>query len=255
MDRLRDPGGCPWDREQTYESLRRYLLEETYEVADALDRRDAVALREELGDLLLQIVFLARLAKEQGRFTIEDVAQGITDKLIRRHPHIFGAGEAETAAQVARRWEQIKQREKDERGAGLGSRLDGIPRALPALLKAGLLGERARQVGFDWERPDGVLDKLEEELGELREAVTAGDERAVRDELGDLLFSVVMLARQTMVDAEAALERTNRKFQLRFSWMEQELHRRGLDFGEANSGLLEELWRLAKAEEPARRGD
>ena len=172
MDRLRDPGGCPWDREQTYETLRGYLVEECYEAAAALDADDRIGLREELGDLLFQIVFLSRLAKEEGAFTLRDVIQGISEKMIRRHPHIFGDAVAETSEEVLRNWEEIKRKEKGDRG---GSALDGIPQGLPALHKAQRLGAKAARVGFDWNSPAQVLTKVREELAELAEAVEAGE--------------------------------------------------------------------------------
>jgi MazG family protein len=246
MDRLRGPDGCPWDHEQTYESLRRYLLEECYETADAIDRGDLDGLREELGDLLLQVVFLSRLAQEEGRFDIEDVAHGIAEKLIRRHPHVFGSTVAKTPDQVSRNWDEIKQRERAT-ASGPASRLDGIPAALPAMARAEALGERAAKVGFDWSETAPVLEKIEEELQELREAVQAGTRESVRDEFGDLLFSMVMLARKAEIDPEAALERTNRKFRRRFTWIEGELERRGLPIQEAGLELLDRLWEEAKS--------
>jgi MazG family protein len=248
MDRLREPGGCPWDREQDYRSLRRYLLEECYEVAEALDRGEPSALREELGDLLFQIVFLSRLAKEDRAFTIEDVIRGVAEKLIRRHPHVFGTASMETADEVEEQWERIKRREKasgesDERTRSV---LDGIVDAQPALLKAQQLGQRAAQVGFDWKRPEHVLDQAAEELGELRAALAGDDPGHVREEIGDLLFTVVMLARRLKIDAEGALEGTNRKFRKRFGWIESELGRRGTAVDRAGFELLERLWRQSK---------
>lgn len=243
MDRLRDPGGCPWDREQTYATLRNYVLEEGYEVVDAIDRDDRAALREELGDLLFQVVFLSRLAKEEGAFTAADVIQGIAEKMVRRHPHVFGDAEADTAEDVLRAWEQIKRKEK---AAAAASVLAGIPVALPALLKAHRLGTKAARVGFDWEDPLRVLDKVEEEIRELREALAAGAPMAVRDELGDVLFSLVMFGRRMGVDAEEALERTNRRFRSRFEAVERELARRGIPVEQAGLELLDRLWTEAK---------
>jgi tetrapyrrole methylase family protein/MazG family protein len=244
MDRLREPGGCPWDREQTYETLRSYLLEECYEVADAIDRRDMDDLREELGDLLFQIVFLSRIAKEEGRFNSEDVVRGIAEKMIRRHPHVFSNVSAETSEEVLRNWEEIKRQEKE--GKADGSLLAGVPRALPALLKAQRLGTKAARVGFDWEAPADVLEKIDEELGELREAVAAGDRVAARAELGDLLFSVVMLARHMDIDPEGALEKTNLKFTDRFTWIEEKLRSSGENVEDAGLERLEQLWREIK---------
>jgi MazG family protein len=245
MDRLRDPGGCPWDREQSYETLRGYLVEECYEVAEALDRRDPEALREELGDLLFQIVFLARLAKEDGEFTADDVLAGIADKMIRRHPHVFGSATAETPEEVLVHWERIKGSEKQAQGRA--SVLDGIPRALPALLKAQRLGTKAARVGFDWNSPGDVVNKIQEELEELRAALDSGDADATREEVGDLLFSLAMLARHLDVDAEAALEHSNLKFTRRFRWIEEELARRGEPLDQLELDRLEELWERAKA--------
>lgn len=249
MDRLREPGGCPWDREQSYESLRGYLLEEAYEVADALDRGDQRALGEELGDLLFQIVFLSRLAKEQGAFTIEDVVRGIADKMVRRHPHVFGDARVETSEQVLQNWEEIKRQEKSSSPQPSGaSLLDGIPAPLPALLKAQRLGSKAARVGFDWKQPEDVLDKAHEELEELSRAVRERDRDKTREELGDLLFALAMLARHMEIDPEGALEGANRKFRERFSWIEAELQRRGVRLEQAGLELLEQLWQQAKAE-------
>lgn len=245
MDRLRGPGGCPWDREQTYGTLRGYVIEECYEVAEALDRGDPSALREELGDLLLQIVFLSRIAQEERRFTIRDVVRGIVDKMIRRHPHVFGSETADTTDEVLRNWEEIKRNEKP---AGLArSALDGIPDAMPAVQRARLLGERAARVGFDWKRPEDVLDKLDEELRELRRAV-GSSARETREEMGDLLFATVMLGRKLGVDPEAALQDANCKFRRRFGWVERELAREGTAPGAAGIARLEQLWQRAKTE-------
>lgn len=249
MDRLREPGGCPWDREQDYDSLRKYLLEECYEVAEALDRRDPQGLREELGDLLFQIVFLSRLAKEDGEFTLDDVIRGIAEKMIRRHPHVFGSETAETAHEVVKNWEEIKRREKAPDGKR--SLLDGIPCSLPAIFKAQRLGTQAATVGFDWKDPAEILDKVEEELRELRQAVVGRERREVREELGDILFSLVMLARRMEIDAEGALARTNQKFRRRFEWIEEELARRGIEIEGAGLELMESLWERAKREDSA----
>jgi MazG family protein len=246
MDRLRGPDGCPWDREQDYASLRRYLLEEAYEAAEAIDRDDRAALCEELGDLLFEIVFLARLAQEEDRFSLRDVIRGVAEKLVRRHPHVFGSAEARTADEVARNWETIKRREKSVSGRA-ASLLDGAPTALPAMLKAQWLGSKAAQVGFDWKRPEQVLDKVGEELDELRRAVGArAGTDAVREEIGDILFSIVMLARHLGIDAEAALHGTNVKFRQRFGAVEAELQRRGVEPADAGLELLEQLWQRAK---------
>ncbi len=247
MDRLRDPEtGCPWDLEQSYRSLRSYLIEECYEVVEALDREDRGALAEELGDLLFQIVFLSRLAQEEGAFTARDVVRGIGGKMVRRHPHVFGDAEASDAEEVLRNWEEIKRDEKAVRRGGNGSILAGIPRALPALPKAQRLGTKAARVGFDWPDPAGVLDKLLEELRELREAMAGGDARRLEEELGDVLFTVAMLSRKLEVDPERALERANAKFVRRFADVERALAERGVPIEQAGIELLERLWNEAK---------
>jgi MazG family protein len=252
MDRLRGPDGCPWDREQTWHSLRRFLLEECYEVADALDRRDLRDLREELGDLLFQIVFLARLAKEAGAFTVADVVGGIAEKMVRRHPHVFGDDRAETSDEVLRRWEEIKRDEKSDAdvhaGTGRSSILDGIPRALPALMKAQQMGARAARVGFEWTSETEIVDKIEEELDELRAAVRSGGRPEIEEELGDFLFGTVMLARRLHIDPEAALERANAKFRARFTRMEDELDRRGVPVEDAGLDLMDRIWNEGKRE-------
>jgi ATP diphosphatase len=250
MDRLRDPGGCPWDRAQDYASLRRYLLEECYEVAEALDHGSAAALKEELGDLLFQIVFLCRLAQEEGEFAIDDVIRHVAEKLIRRHPHVFGSATADTPEQVEIHWERIKRSEKASDDAassrGEASLLAGVPSTLPALPQAQCLGDRAAKVGFDWERPEQVLEQVDQELNELRAALEHGNPAEVRDEIGDVLFSVAMLARRLQVDPEGALAGTNRKFRARFGWVERELSRRGTPFEAAGFDLLERLWGESK---------
>jgi len=246
MDRLRDPGGCPWDREQTYATLRNYLLEECYEVVEALDAGDRTGLREELGDLLFQIVFLSRLAKEEGAFTAEDVARGIAEKMVRRHPHVFGEERADTSEEVLRNWEEIKRKEKGTQAAVPASVLAGIPRGLPALLKAQRLGTKAARVGFDWHRDVDVLDKIDEEVLELRRAAEAGRPEDVREEFGDLLFSLVMLARRLEVDAEEALEGANRKFQARFHEVERRLAAAGIPIQDAGLETLDRVWAEVK---------
>ncbi len=250
MDRLRGRGGCPWDREQTYETLRRYLIEECYEVADALDHRDLPGLREELGDLLLQVVFLSRLAQEDGAFTVSDVIAGISQKLVRRHPHVFSDDPARTSAQVLKRWEEIKREERETNGASEdASVLDGIPRSLPAVMKAQQTGDRVARVGFEWEREAEIIDKVEEELAELREAVAIGDATRIEDELGDLLFTTVMLARRLGVDAEASLEKSNHKFHARFRCVEGAVRSRGGTVDSTGAEQLERLWDECKRAE------
>lgn len=256
MNRLRDPGGCPWDREQTYATLRGHLIEECYEVVDALDRADLPALCEELGDLLFQIVFLARLASEDGAFEAKDVVEGIAAKMVRRHPHVFGADTVKTAADVLVRWEEIKKVEKKDAGKSEAevSVLAGIPPALPALVKAQRLGTKAARVGFDWREDADVLAKLDEETAELRGAVASGDREAIREEIGDALFTVAMLARRLDLDADAALASANTKFHTRFARVEEELRRRRIPIGEAGLTLMDRLWNDVKADKTPGKG-
>ncbi len=251
MRRLRAPGGCPWDREQTIASLTPYLLEETYEVLDAIEREDWAALSEELGDLLLQPVFQAEIAAGEGHFTIVEPLNAIVEKLIRRHPHVFGTVEAETAGDVLRNWEQIKRGERARKAGAAGgeieaSLLDSLPRALPALAQAQRITSRAAKVGFDWPNIGEVLDKLHEEIGELDEARRAGDADKVEDEFGDLLFVMANLSRFLKVDAERALRRTNRKFRQRFAYIERRLRERGREIQAATLEEMEALWQEAK---------
>ncbi len=251
MDRLREPDGCPWDREQNYETLRGYLLEEAYEVVEALDDQDEEALCEELGDLLFQIVFLSRIGKENGSFSARDVVRGIATKMIRRHPHVFGDQEAGTSEEVLRNWEQIKKRERKEKlppGAG-GPHpgiLDGIPRALPALQKAQRIGTKTARAGFFWKNSREILGKVHEELGELIRALGQEDKAAVGEELGDLLFTLVMLAGKEELDAEGSLEHANRKFSDRFRMLEELLAAQGESLENSSPERLEELWREVK---------
>ena len=247
MTRLRAPGGCPWDAEQTHESLLRYLIEETYEVVDSIEGGHPEELREELGDLLLQVVFHAEIAREAGRFDMDDVAQSIVDKLIRRHPHVFGDETAETPAEVENRWEKIKAAEKREKGKDEGI-LSGIPKHLPGLLKAQRLTEKAGKVGFDWPDTGGVLGKLREEMDEVEQAVKSGDREAVKEEFGDLLFVLANLARHLDLDAEAALQQTNRKFVRRFEFVEARLKERGKDPTHSSLEEMDALWEEAKRE-------
>jgi MazG family protein len=244
MARLRGENGCPWDREQTLETLKVYLLEESFEVRQAIDSGDPEALREELGDLLLQVIFQSRIAQEKGWFGIEDVALGIAEKLIRRHPHLFGGSPLSTAGEVARQWEELKEEERRRRAGG--SRLASVPPGLPALLRALRLSERAARSGFDWDRTAQVFDKVREEIGEWEaEVETADPERAAR-ELGDLLFSLVNVARHLGLDPEAALQGANDRFARRFGHLERALESEGKDPKEAGAERLEELWQEAK---------
>lgn len=243
--KLRGPGGCPWDREQTHASLRAALLEEAHEVVAAIDNRDDANLREELGDLLLQSVFHAQLAAEEGRFTFNDVAREIATKLVRRHPHVFAADHCADSAAVLQRWEEIKRAEKGDAPA---SALDGLPGGLPALLYAQKTQKKAARVGFDWPDVEPVFAKLHEEISELRAALTApatdllSPISAIEDELGDLLFTVVNLARKLHLDAETALHRSTRKFSARFRAVEQLATTRGITLEKLTLADLDQLW-------------
>jgi nucleoside triphosphate diphosphatase len=243
MARLRAPNGCPWDREQTFDTIKRHTLEETYEVFDAIDRHAWPELKDELGDLLLQVLFYAQMAEEAGYFSIEDVAANLNAKLIRRHPHIFADASAETAEDVKQTWDAIKQAEKAGRAAK--SYIDEVPQHMPAMLEAQKLGSRAAKVGFDWPEVNGLFDKLAEEAAELRAEVDNNEWAAMEEELGDLLFTAVNLARHLKVEPEFALRRANRKFRQRFNAMEEEAG--GIDA--LKNASLEELdrrWRRAK---------
>jgi tetrapyrrole methylase family protein/MazG family protein len=253
MARLRAPGGCPWDRAQSREDLKTYLVEETYEVLDAIDQGDAAMLREELGDVLLQVVFHAQISSEEGAFTIEEVCRGINEKLIRRHPHVFGEVKADTPEQVLQNWEAIKKEEKAEKNgeAAPVSVLSGVPRVLPALLKAYRLQQKASRVGFDWQERRQVEEKVREEWAELNEAVAEGDKAHVREELGDFLFALVNLARFLEVDPEDGLQQANAKFARRFQAIEREAQVRGRDIHGMTLDEMDELWELVKQRERA----
>ena len=244
MDRLRGPGGCPWDREQTLKDLRVFLLEETHEVLDAMDKNEAGPLKEELGDLLFQIVFQSRIAMELGWFDFHQVAEGIAEKLTRRHPHVFGDAKLTSSGEVVEQWEDLKEAER--RKAARPSRLGGVPSRLPALLRALRLSEKAARAGFDWSTTADVFAKVREEISEWEEATHQGATAAARRELGDLLFSLVNVARKLDVDPEEALQETNDEFRRRFAAMEQML----ADSGETPESLdpqrWEALWRKAK---------
>jgi MazG family protein len=246
MARLRAQDGCPWDREQTFDTIKPYLLEETYEVMDAIDARDWDGLADELGDLLLQVVFFSQMAKEVGHFEVSDAIAAINSKLIRRHPHVFGEGDAKTADEVVRRWDEIKATEKAASTKPKGL-LASVPRSLPALMEARQLAGRAAGVGFDWNNVDQVLEKLREELAELEEARKAGSPEALQDEIGDLLFVIVNIARFLKVDPEQALRGTNAKFRLRFAHVEQGLEAQGKSPKEAPLEEMERLWQEAKS--------
>ncbi|MBC7962638.1 MAG: nucleoside triphosphate pyrophosphohydrolase [Steroidobacteraceae bacterium] len=246
MRKLRGPGGCPWDAEQTHESLTRYLLEETYEVIEAIDDKSPQHLKEELGDLLLQPVFHAAIAEEKGDFTINDVISTLCEKLIRRHPHVFGDLEIKDSQAQIENWERIK---KEEKGAERPSALSGIPNHLPALLKAHKISEKASRVGFDWEHSDQVFAKVMEELHEFEEAWAGGDPQRMEDELGDLLFSIVNLGRFLALDPEEALRKTINRFQKRFSYVEEALHGQGKQMQNTSLEEMDRLWEQAKKEE------
>ena len=221
MASLRGPDGCPWDRDQTHESIKPYLIEETYEVVEAIERQDDSEFCTELGDVLLQIVFHAQMASEEGRFTVTDVIEAINEKLVRRHPHVFGDGEVRNADDVVRSWVRIKaeeRKDKDDRSA-----IAGVPRSMPALLRAHRLGEKAANSGFDWENVRGVLDKVREEIAELEEAIEGGDQQAIEMELGDLLFATTSVARHLDVNPEDALGHASDRFSQRFRSMEARL--------------------------------
>lgn len=246
MRRLRAPGGCPWDAEQSHESLKRYLLEETYEVMEAIDSGSDEHLKEELGDLLLQPVFHAAIAEERGSFTIDDVLDALADKLIRRHPHVFGDVEiADSQAQIEN-WEKIK---KEEKGEERRSVLAGVPPHLPALLKAQKITEKASRVGFDWQHVDQVKAKVMEELHEFEEALASGNQEHTEAELGDLLFAIANLGRFLALDTEEALRKTIHRFQKRFSHVEEQMHLRGINLHDASLDELDALWEEAKRKE------
>ncbi len=281
MERLRAPGGCPWDREQTFDSIKPYTLEETYEVLEAIDNRDWPELAGELGDLLLQVLFYAEMANEQGSFSIDDVLDRLSTKLINRHPHVFGDVKADTSAEVKRNWEALKMEERkksepDSVKQEKRSILAGVSSAMPSLLEASKLSSRAAQAGFDWPDVEGLFDKLHEETDELREHLkefpepgprpqghgVAGSGKTVipqalqerlEEEVGDLFFVLVNIARYLSVDPESALRKTNRKFKRRFQWMEERLHEKGRSAEQAPMDELESLWQQAKAEERQRK--
>ncbi len=242
MHRLRSPGGCPWDREQTHSSLIKYLIEESYEVAEAIQEGDDPELVRELGDVLLQVVFHSEIASQEGRFTVEDVLQAICHKMIERHPHVFGDARVEDSDAVLKQWEQIKKKERGEDS----SILEGIPKTLPALLRAERLQSRAAKVGFDWDHPQQIIEKIEEELSELKESLSQGQDR-IEEELGDLLFTVVNLARFLKMDPENALQECNGKFIQRFQHIEERLRSQGSSVEIASLAEMDALWTDAKS--------
>ncbi len=257
VNRLRSPEGCPWDREQDYATLAPMLLEEAYEAFEAADEARAghpTNLRDELGDLLFQIVFYAQVADERGDFTINDVIDEVHSKMVRRHPHVFGDAQAESSAEVLRNWEAIKAQEKlTKKNVANTSILDGVPSKAPALMEAHQLSTKAARVGFDWEKVQDIFDKLQEEIEELRTAVATheitkeeSDHQSIREELGDLIFAVTNIARHLQVEPEAALKLTNRKFRRRFKHIEETLRERGQSFDRTNLQEMESLWQEAK---------
>ncbi|XAZ25157.1 nucleoside triphosphate pyrophosphohydrolase [Sinorhizobium sp. B11] len=262
MAALRNPEtGCPWDVQQDFESIKPYTLEEAYEVADAIERKDMDDLCDELGDLLLQVVFHARMAEEAGEFSFGDVVEAITRKMIRRHPHVFARSDADTPDAVKKQWDEIKQAEKRERTERRARRgmtedfkagfLGSVQRSFPALTEALKLQERAAKVGFDWSAPEPILDKIEEEVDELRVALRDGDKSKVSDELGDLIFAVVNIGRHVKADPEQALRGTNTKFRRRFNHIETVLDAEGESLEAASLERMEEIWQAAKAIERA----
>jgi MazG family protein len=279
MARLRAPGGCPWDREQTFDTIKRYTLEETYEVLEAIDNKNWKELPGELGDLLLQVLFYAEMAKEQGSFTIDDVLDTLSNKLVHRHPHVFGDVKADDSAQVLKNWEALKAEEKrkslQSNGQGLQSEdlqpellLEGVSSKMPALQEAHKISSKAAHVGFDWPTVQGLFEKLSEETLELQEHVqkipqaTSSAESSrlpdelkerMEDEVGDLFFVLVNIARYLSVDPESALRRTNRKFRRRFGWLEEQLRQQGCTLDEATLEQMEALWQQAKTLEDAKK--
>ena len=254
MERLRAPGGCPWDREQTYASLSQYLLEEAYETFDAIHEADTTGditnLKEELGDLLLQVVFHATIGKERGEFDIEDVAGGVAQKLVLRHPHVFGDAKLERAVDVLDNWDTLKANERKASGKEekvKESILDEVPVHFPALLEGLKVSKKAAKVGFDWENTEQIFEKLNEEVAELKEAIETRDADEVSEEIGDLLFVVVNLARKLDIEPETALKKTNRKFRTRFKFIETELKRNGRSLEQASLDEMDALWNEAKA--------
>jgi MazG family protein len=258
MSTLRGPNGCPWDKEQDCNSLKPMLVEEVYEVLEAIDLKDFDSVAEELGDLLLHIVFQAQLGKEQGTFDVNTVIEKICDKLVRRHPHVFGSESAGSAAEVIKNWETIKAQEKAEklnrRTPEQRSLLEGIPSKLPAIHEAHQISARAARVGFDWPHIEGIFEKLQEEIRELKEVIAKDANNPERDrledEIGDLLFVIVNIARYLKIDSETALKRANRKFKSRFQYMEGELARQGKTIEQTNLDEMEALWQRAKSEKP-----
>ncbi|MEO8216724.1 MAG: nucleoside triphosphate pyrophosphohydrolase [Acidobacteriota bacterium] len=246
MSTLRAPGGCPWDREQTLADLKPFVIEEAYEVVDAIDREDSEALREEVGDMLLEAVFVAEIARENGSFDVYDAVTAVHDKLVRRHPHVFADVEAKDAEAVLVNWEKLKNEERARESKSL---LSGVPVSLPALLKATRLTEKAARVGFDWETPQDVVEKMEEELEELKAAIRSDNRAEIENELGDLFFTLANIARKLKVNSEEALQATNRKFIRRFQAVEAGLRSAGKTFEEATLAEMDAFWNEEKDRE------
>ncbi len=255
MQRLLAPDGCPWDREQTLETLRTYVIEEAHEVVDAIDRGSPDALREELGDLLLQIVFQSEIGRQKGWFGPDDVVRGIVTKMVERHPHVFGEGKLDTADEVLAEWEQRKAREREAKGKGDEGALDGVPIAMPSLLRAVRVGEKASRFGYDWPSTAAVRAKVSEELAELDEAAASGDARRMEEELGDVLFALASWSRRTKIDPEAALRGSLDRFTERFSSVERHARRTGLELSAMTAEELDALWQRAKRGELGAGGD
>ena len=247
MARLRAPNGCPWDREQTHATLKPYFIEETYEALEAIDIGDDDELCKELGDVLLQVVFHAQIATEENRFDIEEVARAIVDKLIRRHPHVFADVDVDGSEQVLQNWEQIKKQERQEQGEATPSLLDGIPKQLPALMRAQRMQARVSRQGFDWDQIAGPLDKVEEEFAELRQAWASGETPAIEDEFGDLLFALVNTGRFLNVDPEQTLRQSTEKFERRFRALEEAVRRSGREISALSLQELDTIWDEIKA--------
>lgn len=246
MKTLRAPGGCPWDRQQTYQDLKPYVIEEAYEVVEAIDRDDRDSLKEEIGDLLMEAVFLAEIARQEGAFGIEDSITAVHDKLVRRHPHVFADVKADSAEAVVTNWERLKSAERKKEDKSV---LSGVPRALPALLKATRLTEKAARVGFDWRSTEDIFEKLSEETEELKEAIRNADQKEIEHELGDLLFTIANVARRLKVNAEEALQSSNRKFARRFEAVERELRSQDRSFDDATLEEMDAIWEKAKGGE------
>jgi len=246
MTRLRGPDGCPWDRKQTLPDLKPYVIEEAYEVVDAIDRDDRASLAEEVGDMMLEAVFIAEVTREEGSFDIYDAITAVHDKLVRRHPHVFGDVQANDAEEVLVNWEKLKNEERKSENKSL---MAGVPQSMPALLKASRLTEKAARVGFDWRRTEDVFAKLDEELAEVHEAIASGDSQKVHDEIGDLLFTIANIARKLNVNPEEALQSTNRKFTRRFESMESAVRAEERNLDQLSLEEMDALWNDAKNSE------